>query len=48
MPTRAKPRQLTLLHMILWVACAAVLCRNLQILADHQQDLTAIWENLIR
>ena len=48
MPTKTEPtRQLTLLHMVLFVACCAALCQNLKIIAiDQRQNVEIIWREI--
>lgn len=44
-----RPRaQCSLLVLMLWVALTMGLLRNLQIVINHQEDIKAIWENILR
>lgn len=44
-----RPRQLTLIHMVLWVAVCSVLCLNLKIVAiDQRENVVIIWKELLR
>lgn len=49
MPTRERPRQLTLFAMTLWIAVCAIYCLNLKIVAiDQRENIVILWKEFVR